>query len=93
MRAGLSGSGVESGELGEHFGKHSLMTGGSADALITLVCPSGAESAPISHGETAYRAYRVHKASDVWLVDVPVDVARYLMWNGGFYPYEAKAFS
>ena len=58
------------------------MTDGSADALITLVCPSGAESAPISHGETAYRAYRVHKA-----------MARYLMWNGGFSPYEAKAFS
>jgi hypothetical protein len=67
------------------------MTDGSSDALITLVCPPGAESAPISHGETAYRAYRVHKASDVWLVDVPVGVARYLMWNGGFYLYEAGA--
>ena len=66
------------------------MMDGSADALITLVCPPGAESAPISHGETAYRAYRVHKASDVWLVDVPLAVARRLMWNGGFYVYEAS---
>lgn len=67
------------------------MTDELPDALVTLVCPPGAESAPISHGETAYRAYRVHKASDVWLVDVPFGVARYLMWNGGFYLYEAEA--
>jgi hypothetical protein len=66
------------------------MTDGLPDTLVTLVCPPGAESAPISHGETAYRAYRVHKASDVWLVDVPVEVARCLMWNAGFYLYEAE---
>jgi hypothetical protein len=60
------------------------------DGWITLVCPPGAESAPISHGATAYRSYRVHKASDVWLVDVPLEVARPLMRNGGFYVYQAE---
>ena len=76
--------------MGEHRGVGGLMTDGSAEALVTLVCPPGAESAPISHGETAYRAYRIHQASDVWLVDVPVEVARHLMWNGGFYKYKAE---
>ena len=74
--------------MGEHRWLGSLMT----EALVTLVCPPGAESAPISHGETAYRAYRVHKASDVWLVDVPIGVARYLTWNGGFYRYQTETF-
>jgi hypothetical protein len=64
------------------------MTDRLADAMITLVCPPGAESAPISHGETAYWAYRADKGSNVWLVDVPVEVARYLTWNGGFYNYD-----
>lgn len=68
------------------------MTDRLPDGWVTLVCPPGAESAPISHGAMAYRSYRVHKASDVWLVDVPVEVARHLMWNGGFYPYEAETF-
>lgn len=60
------------------------------DGWVTLVCPPGAESAPISHGTTAYRSYRVHKMSDIWLVDVPVEVARHLMWNGGFCLQEAE---
>jgi hypothetical protein len=30
------------------------MSDGFADAQVTLVCPPGAESAPISYGETAY---------------------------------------
>jgi hypothetical protein len=55
---------------------------------VTLVAPPGAESAPISHGEVSYRAYRVHKASDIWLVDVPREVAFYLCRAGGFWPYE-----
>jgi hypothetical protein len=63
------------------------MTETPADDWVTLVCPMGAESAPISQGTTAYRSYRLHKASDVWLVDVPIEVARRLMWNAGFYPY------
>ena len=66
------------------------MTNGLPDGWVTLVCPPGAESAPISHGTTAYRSYRVDKASDVWLVDVPIEVAGYLMWNGGFWPFEHR---
>jgi hypothetical protein len=66
------------------------MTDRLQESWVTLVCPPGAESAPISHDTTAYRSYRVHKASDVWLVDVPHSVARYLMWNGGFWCYEAE---
>jgi len=51
---------------------------------VTLQCPPGAENAPISHGAVSYRAYRVHKASDVWLVDVPREVAFHLCRTGGF---------
>jgi hypothetical protein len=66
------------------------MTDGLPDGWVTLVCPLGAESAPISHGTTAFRSYRAHKASDLWLADVPVGVAQHFLWNAGFYVYEAE---
>jgi hypothetical protein len=33
----------------------------------------------------------VDKASDVWLVAASAEAARHLMWNDGFYTYEAEA--
>jgi hypothetical protein len=53
-----------------------------------LRCPPGAEGGAISHGETSYRAYRVHKASDVWLCDVPREAALHLCRVGGFVQIE-----
>jgi hypothetical protein len=40
-----------------------------ADETV-LICPQGAETAPISHGATGYEAWH-HHASGHWLVRVP----------------------
>jgi hypothetical protein len=57
------------------------------DGWLTLVCPPGAESAPISFGARAYRSYRERKDNDVWLVDLPQEAAFWLCRKGGFYRY------
>jgi hypothetical protein len=56
-----------------------------ADYVI-LICPPGAESAPISHGAQSYHCWREdHRdAASRWLVAVPLEVARHLTWNAGF---------
>jgi hypothetical protein len=56
-----------------------------ADDLIVLVCPSGAEQAPISEGTVGYEAFH-HHASGHWLVAVPEEAARHFCGGvGGFY--------
>jgi hypothetical protein len=57
------------------------------EGWVMLRCPPGAEGGAISHGETSYRAYRLHKASDTWLVEVPREAAFHLTRIGGFVPY------
>jgi hypothetical protein len=55
---------------------------------MILVVPPGAESAPISHGTAQYQPYRADHtdSSGRWLVEVPPEVARYLIHNAGFCP-------
>ena len=55
---------------------------------ITLVCPPGAADAPISHGTKQYHPFLADHTdpNSLWLVDVPPEVARHLLHNGGFYP-------
>jgi hypothetical protein len=57
---------------------------------MILVCPPGAEAAPISHGTTAYVPYRADHTnpSSLWLVEVPPEVGQHLMHNGGFYQWK-----
>lgn len=54
---------------------------------IVLICPAGAELAPISHGDRCYEPYGedIHRHSR-WLVEVPRDVAVHRCKIGGFYP-------
>jgi len=52
--------------------------------LVTLVCPPGAESAPISHSDQAFEPYRQHGRDGLWLVDVPAEAAIHFCWNAGF---------
>jgi len=57
-----------------------------------LICPPGAESAPISHGATNYEPYREHgRAGGAWLVEVPIEAAGPLLRVGGFRLYEPPA--
>jgi hypothetical protein len=55
---------------------------------MILVVPPGAECAPISHGTAKYHPYRADHTNpnSQWLVEVPPEVARHLIHNGGFYP-------
>jgi len=55
---------------------------------MILIVPPGAESAPISHGTAQYFPYRAdhNNPTSPWLVEVPPEVARYLIHNAGFYP-------
>jgi hypothetical protein len=59
--------------------------------LVTLICPPGAESAPISHGPTAYWAYPEVPGSGNgrFLVRVPKYVSFHLLRVGGFTLLEA----
>lgn len=59
--------------------------------FVTLVCPPGAELAPISHGAIGYEAYRELGRSGLWLVDVPREAAAPLCRVGGFKPYRPPA--
>jgi hypothetical protein len=63
----------------------------SEDQLVTLLCPQGAEQAPISHGTTAYWAFREHGEPGPWIVRVSREAATYLCRNGGFVPIEAAS--
>jgi hypothetical protein len=57
----------------------------TAPGLMTLICPPGTEWAPISHGRTAYEAYREHgPGRGRWLVDVPLEAAGPLLRVGDF---------
>jgi hypothetical protein len=60
----------------------------ASDDLVTLVCPPGAELAPISHGDGAFTPWREHGDHGIWLVRVPREVARHFCWNGGFRVFE-----
>ena len=55
---------------------------------MILVCPPGAENAPISHGTAKYDPYRADHTNpnSLWLVEVPPEVGLYLIHNAGFYP-------
>ncbi len=56
-----------------------------ARRFVTLVCPPGAESAPISHGAEGFEAYREHgHGGGRWLVDVPIEAVDRLTRVGGF---------
>jgi len=61
----------------------------SEDHLVTLLCPQGAEQAPISHGTTAYWAFRQHGETGPWIVRVSQEAAPYLCRNAGFVPLNA----
>jgi hypothetical protein len=55
-----------------------------AEDFVTLVCPPGAQSAPISHGDKGYEAYRADRRdpSLAWLVDCPRSVADWFCGPG-----------
>ncbi len=55
--------------------------------MITLVLPPGARGHEISHGAADFKPYRAdhHDPASLWLIDVPGEVAPYLIHNGGFY--------
>ena len=56
---------------------------------LVLVCPPGAELAPISHGAVAFEPWREHgRAGGLWLVEVPIEAAGPLMRVGGFKVYD-----
>jgi hypothetical protein len=58
------------------------------DDLVVLVCPSGAEQAPISEGTTGYEAFH---AAGCWLVAVPAAAAGHFCGGvAGFYRAPAE---
>jgi hypothetical protein len=62
------------------------------DQVITLVCPPGAQDGKISHGDKEFPPYRKdHRdPNSPWLVDVPLEVGRYLCWNAGFRQFDGQ---
>ena len=58
---------------------------------VILVCPPGAETAPISHGDREFLPYReVHTdPHSRWLVVVPKEAAIHFCRTGGFRLLEA----
>ena len=56
------------------------------DGWVVLQCPPGAQDGLISHGDVSYHSYRADhtQANGVWLVRVPLEAARHLLWNAGF---------
>jgi hypothetical protein len=58
---------------------------------VVLVCPPGAQDAPISHGDVAYAPYRedIEDPHSRWLVKVPPHVSVPLCRVGGFFRLEA----
>jgi hypothetical protein len=59
--------------------------------LVVLVCPAGAETAPVSQGSVGYQAYPETPGDPRtrWLVQVPRYVAVHFCRVGGFVPLEA----
>jgi hypothetical protein len=62
------------------------------DDFVTLICPPGAQDAPISEGTTAYTPFPETPGDprSRWLVCVPQGVAMHLCWNAGFRVLEEK---
>jgi hypothetical protein len=60
--------------------------------FMRLVCPAGAEGAPVSHGEAGYEAFRERGGdrSSKWLVDVPAEAALYFIRGAGFHVFDPK---
>jgi hypothetical protein len=61
------------------------MTAPAAGAVgfVNLVCPSGAENGPVSHGEQAWEAFRAtHRGRRLWLVRIPVHIYRHFVDSG-----------
>jgi hypothetical protein len=58
----------------------------AGDGWLILLCPPGAADGLISHGDVSYHSYRADHtvATGPWLVKVPIEVAKHLLWNGGF---------
>jgi hypothetical protein len=51
--------------------------------FINLVCPSGAENGPVSHGGQSWEAFRAtHRGRRLWLVRVPTHVYRHFVDHG-----------
>jgi hypothetical protein len=50
--------------------------------MVTLYCPPGAESAPISVGLASYQAYRENGETGAWIVRVPRHHMVYLTERG-----------
>jgi hypothetical protein len=67
------------------------LPGNPADYVV-LICPPGAETAPISHGPVGYQAYPEEpgNAHSRWLVKVPRHVSFYLREKGGFWPLDPQ---
>ena len=61
-----------------------------SDDTVTLICPPGAELAPISHGDKAFEPYCEFGRTGRWLVDVPREAAAGLL-HGGFAVYQSPA--
>jgi hypothetical protein len=59
--------------------------------LVVLICPAGAESAPISHGDRNWPAYPETPGDphSRWLVGGPGYVSYHLCRVGGFVPLKA----
>jgi hypothetical protein len=61
------------------------MTAPAAGAMgfVNLVCPSGAENGPVSHGAIGWEAFPVrHRNQRLWLVRVPMHVYRHFTDHG-----------
>jgi hypothetical protein len=65
------------------------MTAEPGDDMVVLICPPGAESGKISHGDREFVPYRenIHNPRSRWLVRVPAgEVAYHFCRVGGFTP-------
>ena len=69
--------------MGQYQRDESLM---AAPGWVTLICPTGAEAAAISHGPIGYRAYMANPADPEtrWLVELPMHASVPLLERGGF---------
>ena len=67
------------------------LPGNPADYVV-LICPPGAEAAPISHGPVSYQAFPEEpgNAHSRWLVRVPRFAAYHFCRVGGFVPRDPQ---
>jgi hypothetical protein len=51
---------------------------------VTLLCPPGAEQAPVSHGDVGYRAYLADHRDPLspWYVDLPRSISDHFLRAG-----------